>query len=179
MLPPLGTIGQVAFVTSDLRQSMWHFARVLGIGPWFFEPRLSFKEATYCGRATGMEIAAGIANNGAMQFELIEQLDREPSVYLDLLDRDPLHESFHHLCLWADDYPGKLRDAEARGYGLIQTMISGLGAAAYLTHPLTPHIALEVVEANARRKQLRANVAAAAAGWDGRDPIREGFPIAL
>jgi hypothetical protein len=176
-IAPLGTIGQVAFVTRDLERSMDHFSRILGIGPWFFEPRLAFVEASYMGRPTAMEIAVGIANNGTMQYELIQQLDQHPSIYLEMLQRDPDQESFNHLCIWADDYEAKLGEARERGYVVAQTMISGLGAAAYLINPAIPQIALEVVEANAMRNRLRANVAAAAVDWDGSDPFRRGFPV--
>lgn len=174
---PLGTIGQIAWVTRDLERSMMHFSHTLGIGPWFYEPRLTFAEASYMGRPTAMEIAVAIGNNGTMQYELIQQLDLHPSIYRDMLDRDPDQESFHHVCIYVESYERKLIEARERGYVVAQTMLSGIGEAAYLTHPDTPQIALEVVEANAVRTRLRANVAAAAVDWEGRDPIRRGFPV--
>lgn len=175
--PPLGEIGQIAFVTRDIQRSMEHFARVLGMGPWFFEPRISFSQATYMGSPTAMEIAVGIANNGAMQFELIQQLDSHPSIYREMQERDPDQETFNHVCIYVDSYADKIREAEDYGYRIAQTMVSGIGEAAYLVNPDIPQIFLEVVEANDVRKRLRTNVAAAAANWDGSDPIRRGFPV--
>lgn len=174
---PLGVIGQIAFVTHDLERSMDHFARHLGIGPWFYEPRLTFVEASYMGEPTAMEIAVGIANNGTMQYELIQQLNQHPSIYREMLAANPGQETFNHACIWAEAYEAKLMEAEARGFVIVQSMISGLGAAAYLINPAIPQIAFEIVEANAMRNRLRANVAAAAVNWDGRDSMRRGFPV--
>lgn len=175
--PPLGEIGQIAFVTSDIQRSMRHFALALGIGPWFFEPRIGFKRCSYLGHSTDMTIAVGLANNGPMQYELIEQNDTHPSVYLDFIQRFPAHECFQHVCIWADNYEESLREAKSRGYEVVQEMLSGFGEAVYVVHPILPNVFLEIVENNERRARLRQRVAEASMGWDGSDPIRAGFPL--
>lgn len=175
--PPLGEIGQIAFVTSDIQRSMRHLAMMLGIGPWFFEPRIGFKRCSYLGQPTDMTIAVGLANNGPMQYELIEQNDTHPSVYSDLIRRNPTSECFQHVCIWADDYEESLREAKSRGYEVVQEMLSGFGEAVYLAHPAIQNIVLEIAENNEGRARLRQRVAEASVGWDGSDLIRHGFPL--
>ena len=55
---------------------------------------------------------------------------------------------------------------------------SGYGPFGYLEHPADPATIFEVAEFNAARRSVFEQIADAARGWDGSDPIRESWPKA-
>ena len=119
---------------------------------------------------------AALANSGDHQVELIQQVSPQPSIYTEWLARFPDHAPLQHVSSWEEDFDGAVARAQARGWVTIQDGRSAYGPFAYLEHPDDPDVVFEITRKGPERRSIFAQVAAAAAHWDGTDPIREGWP---
>lgn len=173
----MGEIRQISFLSRDLQATMRHFAAAFGIGPWFYEPSISFRHCLYRGRPIETTIGAALANSGAMQFEIIQQNDSTPSVYTEFLQQYQRHEQVQHLNICVDDVAASTAEAVGRGYEVVQEGSTGLGTFTYLSHPMMPDICLELSDLKGLKADIFERVRLAAIGWDGSDPIRRGFPV--
>ncbi|MEE2692739.1 MAG: VOC family protein [Pseudomonadota bacterium] len=173
----IGPARQISFVTSDLQRAMAHFAGKLGVGPWFFEPKITFKRNVYRGRDTNAEIAAGLAYSGPIQFEVIQPLDDEPSVYREYLNACPDWMLLQHINMWVEDLGAAVQSAVAEGYEVVQESATALGGLYYLSHPQFAKVCLELSDLGPVKRRIFEAISDAAADWDGSRPIRKGFPL--
>jgi catechol 2,3-dioxygenase-like lactoylglutathione lyase family enzyme len=167
---------QVAYVTRDLKKSIAFFTEKLGVGPWFVASHYQLKTCFYMGKPTKFDFSVGLANSGEIQFELIEQHDTVPSIYQDFLRVVPNGLHVQHLSTWSDDFPKSRAEAISRGFSEVQTGTSPSGIFTYLIHPDEPDFYLEMTDMNPVKERIFGAVYQAAVGWDGKDPIRMGFP---
>ena len=174
---PFGPIRQMAFMTRNLDESMRHFTEAFGIGPWFHEPEVGFRECLYRGASINITIGAAIAYSGDLQIELIRANDDTASIYTEFLDRYPRQLQLQHINVWVDDLPRATAEAIARGFELIQTATTGLGRLAYLSHPDQPDIALEISDLQPAKARMFEAARQAARNWEGAEPYRRGFPL--
>lgn len=120
-LPPaFGRVRQIAFVTRDLHQSMARFSEQLGIGPWFYELKISFGTCLDRGQPIDITIGAAIANSWQMRFELIQQNGNEPSVYQEYLRGAAGAGLMHHVSFCVTDLGTAQQAALLRGYEIVQ-----------------------------------------------------------
>lgn len=172
----LGAVRQIAFVTPDIEASMRFFAQTAGIGPWFVAERLKIDGYRYRGQPGELEMSAALANSGSLQVELIQQHNDAPSIYRDWQRRHPGGEPMQHVSSWVEDYEGTCAAARGRGFDVVQEGRSANGPFLYFQHPDNPDFTYEVVAYNEARRFTFEAIAAAAVGWDGRDPVRRGWP---
>lgn len=158
-----GAIDQIGYVVGDLEAAI--AARVaLGIGPWTV-----FRNAAMRGRYRGaegevrMDVALGY--RGALQIELIQPLNDAPSPYAAM--RGP-----HHVAWVVDDLDTAVAEAVKRGLAPVYEAGNGAVRVAYLESPADPGGYYELIEGAGMRAMIDAGIAAAAA-WDGRDPVAE------
>lgn len=172
MLPlSLGKITQIAFATRDIDASMAHLSGNLGVGPWFVLPR-GCLPARYRGVPCAPELAVAFANCNGLEFEMVQQLNDEPSIWHDFMDGRPERERFHHSCLRTPDYPGMAGALSATGYALAYEGETPRGRFGYFDRPDQPGSYLELLEQTPSRAAMFAHVLAGAQDWDGRDPVR-------
>lgn len=167
-----GQISQIAFMTRDIRASIDHFARHLGIGPWFMIEGGSFSACRYRGEPSAVRLTTAFAHARGMEFELMQLDNDAPSMWRDALQKRFARESFHHWCIWPDDYDGALAAALADGYAVYQDGATSRGRFVYLAHPQATDDILELTERTPERRAFQDLVAKAGLDWDGRDPIR-------
>jgi catechol 2,3-dioxygenase-like lactoylglutathione lyase family enzyme len=172
-----GPIAQIGMVVRDIEAAMAHWGQVCGVGPWFYMPRYPLPRFSYRGvERPGPDLAIALAYSGEMQLELIQQRCATPSMYRDFLDAGL--EGMQHWAFWAEDYDAALARALAAGQHIGQAGdATGRGRFAYLdstyrdsTGPAASVV--EIVELTPARAAGFARIKAAAAGWDGSDPIR-------
>jgi hypothetical protein len=173
----IGPARQFSFVTRDIHATMRHFAERFGVGPWFYEPRIEFKRNSFRGREVRTVISAGIAYSGPIQFEAIQPLDDQPSVYREFLDKTNDGMQLQHINMWVDDLRDAVDRALTQGYAVVQESTTSLGELYYLSHECYPHICLELSDLGPAKRAIFEKIGAAAANWSGEDPIRKGFPI--
>ena len=167
-----GAIRQNGYVVRDIQAAMDHWIKVMGIGPWFYIPKVSTESFRYRGLDSPVEMSIALANSGDLQIELIQQRNDAPSMYKDFLDAG--HEGLQHLAYWSRDYQGVYDKALALGYRVgHEGQIGGRrGRFAYFETQGHPGTVLELSDISGRKGEFFEHVRAAAADWDGSDPIR-------
>jgi hypothetical protein len=172
MSQPVGQVMQVAYVVTDLDRALEHWTQTVGIGPFVVLEGLEVIDQKYRGQPSDASLTIALAYSGHMCVELIKQNDTTPSVYRELLERNP-QGGFHHWAIMTEDLDGEISRYQARGYEVAFSGKVVIGDAyAYMDtlHDLGGMI--ELIKLNPAVRELFANLESAAVDWDGRDPIR-------
>lgn len=168
-----GGIRQVGYVVRDIEKAMGHWSARMGVGPWFYKEDVGTTEFRYYGKPSRLpKLSIALANSGDLQIELIQQRDDAPSLYLDTLARNG--EVAQHLAWWTmdrfdDHVAGMLRQGYVEGHA---GRMGNRGRFAYFVHPELPGGMFEISEGTGGKAEYFDKIRAAAAGWDGSDPIR-------
>ena len=173
-----GDITQSGYVVRDIDKHLKFLSDKAGIGPWFVARNVKLPVCLYRGQAIEMEMHAALANSGTHQIELIQQVSPAPSIYTEWLERYPNGSPLQHVSSWEEDFEGAVARSLAKGWVMIQEGRSAYGPFAYLEHPEDTGVVIEITRKGPERRSIFEQVAAAAKGWDGCDPIREGWPRA-
>jgi Glyoxalase/Bleomycin resistance protein/Dioxygenase superfamily len=164
-----GPVRQVGYVVRDLDAAIASWL-ALGVGPWFVMRDLT-QTSTYRGSPCTVPFSLAFSNSGDMQLELIHQEDDTPSIYTEYLDSG--QTGAHQLAWWTPDFEATIAEIEAAGYPLVW---SGGDADsvryAYFEPGPGPAAIIEIMELNESTIGMGELVRAAAADWDGSDPIR-------
>ncbi len=164
------SIFQNAWVVPDVEAAAMRWVREMGVGPFFvIEYPGTFRSLTYRGEPAELKMTVALAQAGPTQIELI-QPHVESCVYHDSV---PVGQSgFHHVCVWTHDMVADTAYFEGLGYDLVchgQTSRSEFGY--FDTRPLMGCM-LEVVGYNEAVVERFAEIARAAEGWNGKEPLR-------
>ena len=175
MSSPFGDVRQIGFMSRDIDRSMAYFASAWGVGPWYVLRHVP-AAMLYRGEAVDLDVSIAMANCGDLQFEIVMQHnDAVRSLYTDALAHSPqLH--VQHVAVWKDDVRTTEAEAHARGWQSIFETNSGPGKSIFIAHPEAPAVCIEISDCDPFKDGVRAAIRRDAAEWDGRDPIREGFP---
>lgn len=173
-----GEIRQVAYLVPDIEAAMQHWATVLGVGPWYYNPRVPIRNYSYRGERYEPHNSVALANAGGLQIELLQTRNDVPSMYRDFA-RAGL-QGVQHVAYWTEDFDVDLRRAEQAGFkvcmggevgerGRFVYFEERPGANAY------PGTVVELSEVAGPKGKLFRLIREAAQGWDGKDPVRP-FP---
>jgi Glyoxalase/Bleomycin resistance protein/Dioxygenase superfamily len=80
-----GEIRQVAYLVPDIEAAMGYWADVLGVGPWFYNPKVPIENYIYRGQRYEPHNSVALANSGDLQIELLQTRNDVPSMYRDFL----------------------------------------------------------------------------------------------
>ncbi len=172
-----GEIRQVGYVTREIGKSITAFAAT-GIGPWFFASGARMKASDAQGVDMNMHLSIALANSGSLQIELIQPIDGDISIYDDTLAASGEEMVVHHYSSWPENLAEVATNARNAGFETILEGRTGYGPFAYFRHPDRPSIIFECAELSLERRSVFGQVAEAALGWDGREPLRMGWPAA-
>jgi catechol 2,3-dioxygenase-like lactoylglutathione lyase family enzyme len=173
-----GEIRQAGYVVPDIEAAMDFWSRELGVGPWFYNPRVPIVNYRYDGEAHEPHNSVALANSGPLQMELIQTRNDVPSMYRDFMRAG--HWGLQHVAYWTEDFDADLARLTAQG---LKVKMSGevgeKGRFVYFTesshagkHPGT---VIELSEVAGPKGKLFRLIREASQGWDGRDPVR-AFP---
>ncbi len=167
-----GAVRQNGYVVRDIHAAMDHWAKVLGIGPWFYVERVKTDYFRHRGADSDVEMSIALANSGDLQIELIQQRNDAPSMYKEFLDSG--REGLQHMAFWTTDYQGLYDRALSLGYRVgHEGQIGGAqGRFAYFDTELHPGTVIELSDISGGKGRFFEHVRQAAMGWDGSDPIR-------
>ncbi|WP_330229587.1 VOC family protein [Nocardia sp. NBC_00508] len=170
-----GPIRQNGYVVRNLKQAMHHWIDVLGVGPFFYIERLPVRQLQFRDTPSDATISVALAQSGELQIELIQQLDDAPTAFREFLDAG--REGLHHVAFWTTTFDADLHRARSGGLRVVQSGRSGRGGPderfVYFEPGGHPGAMIELSEVSGDKGRVFRAVAAAAEGWDGRDPIRE------
>jgi hypothetical protein len=168
----LAGVRQVGYVVRDIEKSMDHWARVLGVGPWFYREDATPTTFSYYGKPSKPpRLSIALANSGSLQLELIQQRDDAPSLYRDSLARSG--ECAQHVAYWTEDrFDETVASLIVKGYAEGHAgQIGDRGRFSYLLHPNLPSAMIEVSELRGGKGEYFKRVAAAAESWDGEQAV--------
>ena len=61
-----GEIRQVAYLVPDIEAAMDHWSRVLGVGPWYYNPKVPIRNYHYRGTRYEPHNSVALANSGPL-----------------------------------------------------------------------------------------------------------------
>lgn len=170
----LGAIRQLGYVVDDIEAAMTYWHDVMGVGPWFYNPKVPIEDYRYDGRSYEVHNAVALANSGPLQVELIETRNEAPSMYRDF--KLAGHRGLQHVAYWTEDYDADLARMEAEGFrAKMSGRVGENGRFVYFDRENHPGTVIELSEVMGPKGRLFDMIRAAAAGWDGADPVR-AFP---
>ena len=169
-----GPIFQVAYVVESLQPALDHWTGTMGVGPFFLFPTpLDFAWMTiYDEPSTEYDILqhAALAYSGETMIEIIVPT-ATPSPYRRFLDSG--RRGVHHLGTVATDYDAQMAAARAAGIAVAVEGELPLSRFAYLdTDLVMPGTMVEIIDVRPAMHTLFDRIKAAAAVWDGSDPLR-------
>ncbi|OBI78505.1 VOC family protein [Mycobacterium sp. E740] len=164
-----GRIRQIGYVVNDLDSAVAGWLE-LGVGPWFVMRNLP-QRVSYRGEPCEITLSLALANSGDMQIEVIQQEDATPSVFTEFLSSRG--EGFHQLAYWVEDFDVALHAVEQAGWPIVWRGGEDVGTRfAYAEVPGGPAQVIEIMELNEITSGMAEFIRAAAADWDGAEPIR-------
>jgi catechol 2,3-dioxygenase-like lactoylglutathione lyase family enzyme len=171
----LGEIRQVAYLVPDIEAAMDHWSRVLGVGPWYYNPKVPIRNYQYRGQTYEPHNSVALANAGALQIELLQTRNDVPSMYRDFLRAG--HQGVQHVAYWTESFDADLARAEAAGFTVCMGgEVGANGRFVYFEDrsPL-PGTTIELSEVAGPKGRLFKLIRDAARSWDGANPVRP-FP---
>jgi hypothetical protein len=167
-----GVVRQMAYIVRDIDRAMNYWLDVMGIGPFYYLQNHSSVGAQYRNRLTDMCISLAFAQSGPIQIELIQQHNDAPSLFKDFIDSG--QEGLQHIAFWTHSFDADLARYCDAGYEIVQT--AGLSGPnnrnAFIIRNKEDPLAIEISEVSGSKGKFFRQIADAASGWDGSQPIR-------
>lgn len=169
---PAGASGpvQIAYLVPDVSLAAIRHSQTFGSGPFFVAAHIPLSSARHEGRDCLLDHSSAYGQWGAVMVEMIALHACEPAELAAAVGCGS--DGIHHVARFVADLDVEAGLLEARGYRqlLLAETASGGRFAWHHGGPLG-HL-LEIYEPSPRLADLYGRVAAAASGWDGRDPLR-------
>ena len=167
-----GRVVQIAYLVEDMDAAMEHWLAQAGLGPWTCFRNIEL-DAVYEERPLTLRIHEALAYMGDLQIQLVQSLHdaSEPTPYQGFLQAGRF--GVHHMAFFAEDVDEAVARARRQGFERICSMRDKGGYRySYCQSAAMPEVWIEFLESYPGLHQIFADGIAAAADWDGRDPIR-------
>ncbi len=167
-----GRIVQVAYLVDDIEAAMGHWLAQAGLGPWTWFRNIEL-DTTFDGHRFTMHIHEALAYMGDLQIQLVQSLDPIETVTPYQASLRAGRFGVHHTAFFADDFDATLARARAQGFERTCLMTDKAGFHyAYCQSDTMPDVWIEFLESYPALHTIFEDGIAAAASWDGTDPIR-------
>ena len=162
---------QICWVVPDLHQSIEHWTRQAGVGPFFYFDNVTYENAMYRGKPwKPVKFHAAIAQAGEMQIELVSQLEDGPSMFRELV---PAGQSgLHHMSTYTDNFDADLEHYRKAGADIVFSGLMKGAPVCWLDTAATLGFMTELITVNPAKELIFAKFKEAAANWDGVEAIR-------
>lgn len=168
---PLGGMVQEAFIVPDIIAGVEHFIKHLKIGPFFVIEHFGIHDYHYRGRPGELDVTLALGFSGSMCYELIQQNDKNPSVYTETYEKRGW--GFHHWAIATDRFDDQVKSYENDGAQMALYGVTDFGTrAAYMDLGLKLPGMIELIEMGPEVEDFFAAIQAASVDWDGKNPIR-------
>jgi hypothetical protein len=169
-----GEIRQLGYVVPDIEAAMDYWTRELGVGPFFYNPKVPIVNYRYRGESHEPHNSVALANSGFVQVELIQTRNDVPSMYRDFLQAG--RTGLQHVAYWTEDYDADLARLTAQGFKAVMSgEVGEKGRFVYFDTEYHPGTVIELSEVAGPKGKLFKMIRDAGASWDGSDPVRP-FP---
>jgi len=169
-----GEIRQLGYVVPDIEAAMDYWAKTLGVGPWFYAPRVPVEKFHYKGEPSSPITSVALANSGPVQVELIQQRNDAPTMYRDFVKAKG--SGLQHVAYWTQSFDADMAMLTARGFKVgMGGEVGARGRFVYFETEYHPGSVIELSEVEGPKGRMFDLIRNAAVGWDGKDPVRQ-FP---
>jgi catechol 2,3-dioxygenase-like lactoylglutathione lyase family enzyme len=169
-----GEIRQLGYVVPDIEAAMDYWSKTLGVGPWFYNPKVPIKNYTYKGESHEPHNSVALANSGFVQVELIQTRNDVPSMYRDFLQAG--RTGLQHVAYWTTNYDADLERLLKQGFKPVMKGEVGVnGRFIYFDTEYHPGTVIELSEVAGPKGKMFDLIRASSEGWDGSNPVRP-FP---
>jgi len=169
-----GQVRQLGYVVHDIETEMRHWSTVLGVGPWFYTPRVLTQNFQHRGKPSPIHLSVALANSGPLQIELVQQRNDAPSMYKEFLDAG--RTGLQHIAYWTETFDEDMARITAKGLKVAMGgEVGARGRYVYFDTESHPGTVVELSEVAGPKGRLFELIHQASIGWDGRDPVRP-FP---
>lgn len=165
---------QVAWVVDDLDAAVEHWRAATGAGPFFVGRHIGamVTDIEYRGAPADIDMSAAVAQAGSVVIELIQQHGSAPSPYREVFAEG--EGGLHHMQAFVDDVEVATRAYRDLGFDVVMTgRLAGVSPVAYVDTRSTIGCMTELMEHRGPATPMYDAIAAATAGWDGSDPVRD------
>ncbi|MBT2323310.1 VOC family protein [Variovorax paradoxus] len=170
----LGEIRQLGYVVPDIEAAMDYWSRTLGVGPWFYNPKVPIENYRYRGEPHAPHNSVALANSGFVQVELIQTRNEVPSMYRDFQQAG--RTGLQHVAYWTADYDADLERLLRQGFKPVMSgEVGERGRFVYFDTEYHPGTVIELSEVAGPKGRMFDLIRSAAEGWDGSEPVRP-FP---
>jgi len=170
----LGPIRQLGYVVDDIEAAMAHWHKVMGVGPWYYNPKVPIVNYRFDGQGYTPHNSVALANSGPIQVELIQIRNDVPSMYRDFMQAG--NRGLQHVAFWTEDYDADLARMQGQGFTVKMSGEVGVnGRFAYFDREYHPGTVIELSEVLGPKGRMFDLIREASIGWDGTDPVRP-FP---
>lgn len=174
-----GEIRQVAYLVPDIEAAMHYWAEVLGVGPWYYNPKVPIENYIYRGERHAPHNSVALANAGGLQIELLQIRNDVPSMYRDFQRAG--FTGVQHFAYWTEDFDTDLARAEQEGFEVCMSgEVGANGRFVYFEKKtegevVYPGTVIELSEVAGPKGRLFNLIREASIDWDGSEPVRP-FP---
>jgi len=170
----LGEIRQLGYVVHDIEAAMDYWSKTLGVGPWYYNPKVPIVNYRYKGEAHQPHNSVALANSGFVQVELIQTRNDVPSMYRDFLQAG--RTGLQHIAYWTADYDADLARLTGQGFKPVMSgEVGERGRFIYFDTEYHPGTVIELSEVAGPKGRMFDLIRESSAGWDGSNPVRP-FP---
>ena len=166
----LGPIMQLAYVPRDVDAALAFWTGVMGAGPFFSLPHITYTAARYRGAESQVDFSVLIGYWGDLQIELIRQHCDSPSIYKAWADAG--REGLHHVCLLVEDIQRARAAVAEAGLAIEQEVFLDGGEAIYVDTGGGPGTMVEILQPMPGFEDLCAMMRDTHKNWDGSEPLR-------
>jgi catechol 2,3-dioxygenase-like lactoylglutathione lyase family enzyme len=169
-----GEIRQLGYVVPDIEAAMDYWARVLGVGPWYYAERVPVVNFRYRGELSSPVTSVALANSGPLQVELIQQRNDAPTMYRDFVASRGT--GLQHVAYWTQSFDDDMTRLDAAGFKVgMSGEVGERGRFVYFETEYHPGTVIELSEVAGPKGKLFDLIRTSAQTWDGKDPVRP-FP---
>lgn len=169
-----GEIRQLGYVVKDIEAAMKYWSDTLGVGPWFYNPKVPIRNYSYNGESYEPHNSVALANSGFVQVELIQTRNDVPSMYRDFLQAG--NTGLQHVAYWTTDYDADLERLLKQGFKpVMKGEVGENGRFIYFDTEYHPGTVIELSEVAGPKGKMFDLIRQSSEGWDGSEPVRP-FP---
>ena len=169
-----GQIRQLGYVVKDIEAAMEYWSNTLGVGPWYYNPKVPIKNYQYRGESHEPHNSVALANSGFVQVELIQCRNDVPSMYRDFLQAG--NTGLQHVAYWTENYDEDLARLTAQGFRAVMSgEVGERGRFVYFDTEYHPGTVIELSEVAGPKGKMFDLIRSESEQWDGSDPVRP-FP---
>jgi hypothetical protein len=156
---------QIAFCVHDLAIAVDRWATGVGAGPFFVNAHIPVQDVRVFGKPTTFDHSSAYGQWGPVMVELVQDHTTGSSPMTSI--------GLHHLAYFVEDFGLAAAQLVRQGCpeALFARTASGTSFAFHDARPQLGHM-IEIYQRSERLSSFYERVAAAAQGWDGRDPFR-------